>query len=80
MFSDSIKNSRFDEINLLKASIERLEEERDSWMSACIDIVIFQQYGYERISYRRYEEIFYMCYEATKPGHEEPGRGVEEVK
>lgn len=61
------------EINLLKKSVKMLTEERDSWKKACIDIVIYQQYGEEKISRKRYKEIFKMCYDATSINDEEKG-------
>lgn len=60
-----MKASPLNEIELYKASLKRVQAERDEWKSACVDMVIYEQYGHSRISYERHKEIFDMCYKAT---------------
>lgn len=54
-----------DEIELWKKSLHRMQLDRDRWKSACIDLIVYEQYGHDKISPARYQEIFSMCHEAT---------------
>lgn len=66
-----MKASPLNEIELYKASLKRVRAERDMWKSACVDMVIYEQYGHSKISYERHQEIFHMCYEATSANENE---------
>lgn len=52
-----------EEIETLKRSIRDISEDRDRWRQGCIDMVIYEQHGYNRISYERHKEIFDMCHD-----------------
>lgn len=62
---------RLDEVSLLKKSLENMKVDRDKWKSACIDMVIYSQYGFDRVREERVGEIFGLCCDATDfYGHE----------
>lgn len=54
-----------DEIELLKKTIHNLKADRDQWKAACIDMVVYEQYGYGKVTPARHLEIFDMCFKAT---------------
>jgi hypothetical protein len=62
---------RLGETELLKKSLENMKADRDKWKSACVDIVIYSQYGFGKVGKERVGEIFGLCHKATNAHSDE---------